>query len=662
MPTTDELAAALDALNQRQVQLLGEVQRLTAENAALRATAGSASPAAPGSPLEQMLLQLGQAVQLLSAQSASSSRQGQHSLIDVKGLGKPPQFKNSMAGFTEWLKKTSGFLVSAYGAGFRAVLEWIEDQEQPLQAADMDLQFGDQSQEPVPDLEEKGSQLHVVLLSLTEGESFDIVLGAAPSGFEALRRLIRRWDPLSGGRRRALLRQILVPDRAKLGELPLALERWEELVRRYEKRRAGGTVQPIDDDIKTAALESMVPPELEQHLAMNRARLPTYDHVRAEIQAYIEARRSQGALGSRERPQGASPMEVDVFMKNSKGSKGGGKSKDKGKSKGNSTGKIGKQASDVECWNCGKKGHRSAECWSKPKGHGKGAGSAASAAPHPHHGAPSPNGAHGHGKSKDKGKGAKSRGKGAYSLDQPEEELHPSFAQIVQDAGNLELGSLSAHATREVAPVDAPGSGAHREKYLDADGWLKFTYDTGAAVTAFPLDAKMGEETEPNESTYRTASGEIIPDKGGLKLQATTEARHPVTLNGRRADVHKILVSAGRVHAKGHVSYLNGAGGWVIPGGSALARKMEDLINEHARRTKGSLQLYQERGTYVGYVKVQKEYMNMKVKKGAEQAAPRAQALCPVALAGSSASATGASGASSSTARAPGGPRRPQWA
>ena len=88
---------------------------------------------------------------------------------------------------------------------------------------------------------EKNSQLHVVLLSLTEGESFDIVLGAAPNGFEALRRLVRRWDPLSGGRRRALLRQILVPERAKLIELPNAMEKWGELVSRDEKRRAGGT-------------------------------------------------------------------------------------------------------------------------------------------------------------------------------------------------------------------------------------------------------------------------------------------------------------------------------------------------------------------------------------------------------------------------------------
>ena len=36
---------------------------------------------------------------------------------------------------------------------------------------------------------------------MTDSESFDVVLGAAPSGLKALRRLVRRWDPLSGGMR-----------------------------------------------------------------------------------------------------------------------------------------------------------------------------------------------------------------------------------------------------------------------------------------------------------------------------------------------------------------------------------------------------------------------------------------------------------------------------
>ena len=136
--------------------------------------------------------------------------------------------------------------------------------------------------EPVENVQEKSKQVHVALLAFTECESFDIVLGSAPSGLEALRRLVRRWDPLSGGKRRALLRQILVPDRCKLQDLPAGLEKWEELVRQYEwSKSSGTTTTALDDDIKTAALETFVPSELEQHLAMNRARLITYEQVRS---------------------------------------------------------------------------------------------------------------------------------------------------------------------------------------------------------------------------------------------------------------------------------------------------------------------------------------------------------------------------------------------
>ena len=60
--------------------------------------------------------------------------------------------------------------------------------------------------------------------------------------------------------------------------------------------RAGQRQQPLDEDIKTAALEALVPSELEQHLAMNRARLITYEQVRSEIHDFIAARRSQFAF------------------------------------------------------------------------------------------------------------------------------------------------------------------------------------------------------------------------------------------------------------------------------------------------------------------------------------------------------------------------------
>ena len=125
-------------------------------------------------------------------------------MVNIKGLAKPPTFKEEYAKFTEWLRKTTGFLIAAHGSAFQPATEWVEDQDNVITNQALDRQFCPTGAEPVEDVQEKSEQLHVALLALTESGSFDIALGAAPSGLEALRRLVRRWDPLSGGHRRAL--------------------------------------------------------------------------------------------------------------------------------------------------------------------------------------------------------------------------------------------------------------------------------------------------------------------------------------------------------------------------------------------------------------------------------------------------------------------------
>jgi hypothetical protein len=111
----EELAQAVAAVSGQQATLLAEVQRLQAENQVLRA----ANPAW----LNRVVQQFGQSTEALSTASATASASGgRQSLIDVKGLGKPPPFENEISKFTEWFKKTTGFLVAAYGAGFRPLL------------------------------------------------------------------------------------------------------------------------------------------------------------------------------------------------------------------------------------------------------------------------------------------------------------------------------------------------------------------------------------------------------------------------------------------------------------------------------------------------------------------------------------------------------------
>ena len=84
-----------------------------------------------------------------------------------KGLGKPPTFKGESVRFTERLRKTTGFLIAAYGSAFRPEIEWVEYQDNIVTNEVLDQQFGPLGPEPVDDVLEKSEQVHVALLALT---------------------------------------------------------------------------------------------------------------------------------------------------------------------------------------------------------------------------------------------------------------------------------------------------------------------------------------------------------------------------------------------------------------------------------------------------------------------------------------------------------------
>ena len=46
----------------------------------------------------------------------------------------------------------------------------------------------------------------------------------------------------------------------------------------------------LDDEIKLAGLESLVPEELEKHLILNSNRLRTFEDARVEVVTYVEAK------------------------------------------------------------------------------------------------------------------------------------------------------------------------------------------------------------------------------------------------------------------------------------------------------------------------------------------------------------------------------------
>ena len=166
----------------------------------------------------------------------------------------------------------------------------------------------------------------------------------------------RRWGPLSGGKRRALLRQILVPDRCKRQDHHAGLEKWEELVRRYERSKSSGTTTAaLDEDVKTAALEVLVPRELEQHLAMKRARRISFEVKSSPTVKPAKVNSHPRQLWQRT-PQIRWRWTALAKEAREKGKKGKGDGKN-GKKEGQKQNQNPNPSKDVVCGQCGKKGH-----------------------------------------------------------------------------------------------------------------------------------------------------------------------------------------------------------------------------------------------------------------------------------------------------------------
>ena len=162
-------------------------------------------------------------------------------------------------------------------------------------------------------------QMHTALIALTSYEANNIVANSRKNPLEAWRRLQKRCDPTTGGRKRSLLRTIISPGRCSLLELQAGTERWESHVSRYEKKMK----DKLDVEIKLAGLESLVPEELEKHLILNSNRLRTFEDARLEVVTYVEAKFGLGTRDSKPSDTGArghsDPMDDDAVNSSTKG-------------------------------------------------------------------------------------------------------------------------------------------------------------------------------------------------------------------------------------------------------------------------------------------------------------------------------------------------------
>ena len=201
--------------------------------------------------------------------------------------------------------------------------------------------------------------------------------------------------------------------------------------------------------------------------------------------------------------------------------KGNGKDS-KGKGKGSGSGSSGSAGA---CFNCGKTGHRAAECWSKKKG-GKG--------------------------SKGSGKSG-SKQKHVAGFEDADYEAGDQEEQPEAEVGMFELGAF----TQGESPKDP--------------SWVRFNLDTGAAI---PVDWKDRIPTkEGAQMMFKTASGELVPGTGTGTFQGKSETGSRCRVTGPLAPVHKPLVSAYKCLKHGRMAVLDQDGGQLIPVDSATGRK-----------------------------------------------------------------------------------------
>ena len=199
--------------------------------------------------LGQVVTQLQQEVFALRAQVAAESglaeaarainnlttaqiRKETPSLIDVKDLGRPKEFSGKKEDFQQWSKETEAFFAGVIQE-CEMMLECAAEQTIDITMTSINLEF------------------------LPSDTNLD--KEAKPSAYDHF-----SWKV----------------------EVQNGIERWESYVSRCENKLK----DKLDDEIKLARLEALVPEELEKHLMLNSNRLRTFEDARLEIVTYVEAK------------------------------------------------------------------------------------------------------------------------------------------------------------------------------------------------------------------------------------------------------------------------------------------------------------------------------------------------------------------------------------
>lgn len=219
----------------------------------------------------------------LAKQMGGTGRGG--TMTDSRGIGRPITYKGDESKYAEWKAKLLAYLrVSIPRAD--DWIRWSSGMTTAITEEDVDLEYGEVSQ----GVKDFAVKLYSILMSCTEDDAFRICHSVKDgNGLEAMRLLMKRYEPRTPGTKRALLKAVINnPAAKKPDEIEKNLMHVEELMKKYEVLSG----QPLPEDLRVTVIIDLCTKDLKEHLELITREM-TYKDVRDEIQSYVERKRDQ---------------------------------------------------------------------------------------------------------------------------------------------------------------------------------------------------------------------------------------------------------------------------------------------------------------------------------------------------------------------------------
>ena len=139
-------------------------------------------------------------------EEAGKKKDGGTSMVDTRGIGKPPTFKGLEDKYPEWMAKLLAYL-RVIKKDSDAWINWSNKEAQPVTDHAIETEY---DKAVADDVKNFSLQLFSTLITNCEDDAFKLIQSAGTgNGLEAIRLLSKRYDPKNPGTKRSLLKCLI---------------------------------------------------------------------------------------------------------------------------------------------------------------------------------------------------------------------------------------------------------------------------------------------------------------------------------------------------------------------------------------------------------------------------------------------------------------------